>query len=475
MPVSDTSPNILLIMPDQMRGDCLSLEAHPVLSTPNIDALGSGGTHFTAAYTTCASCIPARRALLTGCFPATNGMVGFRDGVPLRHPSFVQRLQEGGYATALAGRHMHQWPYYEPYGFERQMLGSTYVLDDDYAQFLRREAPAVGDIHNIGLSTNGWHARPWPLPEALHPNNWIVARARDMLHQHEAHEARPLFLTTSFFAPHSPLFPPNFYFQRYLDLPLPEPAVGSWATTPPERAPTVDAYRAALPPEAQRRAQAGYFGLVNHIDDQLYWLITEFKDYSRRIGRPWLIIFTTDHGDMLGDHHLWRKCQPYEGSSRIPLLIHGDPALGLASGQQCAQPVCLEDLAPTLLELAGLPLPDHFDGQSLVPLLRGEDIPWRPYLHGEHAPTYGLDQAYHFLSDGHWKYVWRPTDGSEQLFNLQEDPHELHNLAADPTHSTPLHTWRERLVQQLQGRPEGFSDGSQLHPGRPYQAVLPQF
>ena len=95
-------PNILLIMPDQMRGDCLSLEDHPVLTTPNIDSLGTEGVHFSRTYSTCPSCIAARRSLLTGQFPATHGMVGYRERVPLRVPTVTQLLRDGGYATAIA-------------------------------------------------------------------------------------------------------------------------------------------------------------------------------------------------------------------------------------------------------------------------------------------------------------------------------------------------------------------------------------
>ena len=118
---TQTSPNILLIMPDQMRGDCMSLVGHPVLLTPNIDAIGGQGATFTQAYTTCASCIAARRSLLTGQFPASHGMVGYAEGVPLNAPTLPQCLRADGYATAIVGRYMHQSPYTEPYGFETRI------------------------------------------------------------------------------------------------------------------------------------------------------------------------------------------------------------------------------------------------------------------------------------------------------------------------------------------------------------------
>ncbi len=467
-----SQPNILLIMPDQMRGDCLSLAHHPVLLTPNIDAIGGQGAFFTHAYTTCASCIPARRSLLTGRYPATNGMVGYQEGVPIERPTLTEHLRRAGYATAIAGRYMHQSPYDEPYGFETRLLGSTYKLDDAYARMLDSAVPELGGIRGLGLSFNGRQARPWPLPDHLHPTHWTVQQARHVIASQP--DERPLFLATSFYAPHPPLCPPAFYMERYLRQTLPPAAIGEWAIPPAAegRGAGVDAHHVHLSGEALQGAQAGYFGLINHIDDQLYWLIQEFKTRSREMGRPWVIIFTSDHGEMLGDHYFFRKCEPYEGASHIPFLIQASAEMGFIPGLVCDMPVCLEDLMPTLLAMSGQVIPDGVDGENLLPVLRGKADVNRPWLHGEHAPCYGEDQAYHFLTDGRRKYIWRPIDGSEQFFDLETDPMELRNLAAEREYAGSLAVWRQRLVDHLQNRPEGFSDGDQLIPGRPYTAWI---
>jgi arylsulfatase A-like enzyme len=218
--------------------------------------------------------------------------------------------------------------------------------------------------------------------------------------------------------------------------------------------------------ETLRSAQAAYYGLINHIDDQLYWLNREFTADSRRQKREWLIVYTTDHGEMLGDHYLFRKCEPYEGSARIPFLIQGSAGLGLKSGQTCESPVCLEDLMPTFLELAGRQIPDGLDGRSLAPILRGEKSSVRDVLHGEHATQYAQSQANHYLTDGRMKYIWRPHDGSEQLFDLSNDPHEKNDLASDARHADTTKLWRERLIERLKKRPEGFVEGNRLVAGR---------
>ena len=126
---------------------------------------------------------------------------------------------------------------------------------------------------------------------------------------------------------------------------------------------------------------------------------------------------------------------------------------------------------PTVLEAAGVEVPDSVDGRSLLPLMRGETENWRPFLHGEHAACYRLEQGNHYLTDGRWKYAWFSHTGREQLFHLADDPHELHDLAGRAEHADALALWRQRLIERLRGRPEGFSDGQRLIPGRPHLPV----
>ena len=467
--MSHAKPNILFIMPDQMRGDCLSLAGHPVLMTPNLDQIGRQGAWFRRAYTTCPSCIPARRALLTGQFPATNGSVGFASE-EFDTPTLPSTLRDHGYRTALIGRHMHQVPYERDYGYQTQVLGSTYIEGDDYYNDLEAAVPGAGGVRGLGIDFNGWQAKPWTLPEHLHPTNWVVHKSREYLAGQTGDD--PVFLTASFYAPHPPLIPPGFYFDRYHGADLPEPAIGHWEERPPHDGvgAGVASPRTVLQGEALRSAQAGYLGLINHLDDQLTWLLADFKRQSARQQRPWIIVFSTDHGEMLGDHYYFRKCEPYEGSARIPFLIQASQEVGLAGGVECDTPVCLEDILPTLLDLADVPCPGDVDGESLAPILRGQVAGVREWLHSEHAPCYSQAQAYHMLTDGRWKYIWRSDSGREELFDLSSDPHELTNRAA--ADADRLVACRERLINVLADRPEGFADSGRLVAGRPYPPIL---
>lgn len=466
------APDILLLMPDQMRGDALSAVGHPVVRTPTFDALAMHGALFRRAYSTCPSCIPARLSLLTGTFPSTSGLVGY---APFKNnrPSLPGLLAQAGYATVLVGRNMHQNPPNPDIGYTQEILGSTYLNDDDYDRALKAAAPESGGvratIERLGLTTNFWQAKPWDLPDALHPTTWVARRSRQVVA--EAATERPLFLTASFYAPHPPLFPPKDLFEKYLAATLPPVARGDWVkweNLPP--ASSQKGQRVRLEGDTLRKAQAGYFGLIEHLDAQVAPLIADFTARSARAHRPWVVILCTDHGEMLGDHGFFRKCEPYEGSANIPFIIAASPELKFAAALRPMSPVCLEDIMPTLLELAAVPSP-RLDGVSLVPVLRGASAPVRALLHLEHAATYGPAQAFHALTDGRHKFIWRPADGSEQLFDLERDPREERDLARANSAGAAVALWRARMVQQLAGRPEGFSDGQRLLAGRPYPSV----
>ena len=223
--------------------------------------------------------------------------------------------------------------------------------------------------------------------------------------------------------------------------------------------------------EALRSAQAGYYGLINHVDDQLFRLLGSPTGRRGDSRRNTYVILTADHGEMLGDHYLFRKCSPYDGSARIPFIFQGP---NVAEGVTCDHVVCLEDIMPTVLELAGCGVPETVEGSSLVPILRGERVDLdREYTHGEHATCYGYEQANHFLTDGKIKYIWFPRDGREQFFDLVDDPQELRDLSASPDRRDQVAAWRQRLIERLRGRPEGFTDGERLIPGRPHEPLLP--
>ncbi len=465
-------PDILVIMPDQMRGDGMSAVGHPVVHTPNLDALAAEGTLFRRAYSSVPSCIPARVAFLTGQQPQTSGVVGYGQRT-ITEPTLPAVLAQAGYTTVLIGRNMHQSPASGDLGYQQQDPPKEDPVAGDIA--LKARHPESGGVKGIletlGIDSNRWPAAPWPYEEELHPTSWIMARSRQVVAETPADQ--PLFLTASFYAPHPPLFPPVRLFEKHLASELPPVAMGDWvdqsALSPEGSQPHGE--RVLLQGELLRRAQAGYFGLIEQLDEQVGGLIEDFRARSEKAGREWVVLFTSDHGEMLGDHGYFRKCEPYEGSANIPLIVTASEGLGLRRGARTMEPAGLEDLMPTLLELAGVEQPATVDGLSLVPVLRGSEAPLREMLHYEHSPLYRPEQGFHALVDRQYKYIWRPSNGEEQLFDLTADILEEHNLAVAPGQAETLALWRGRMIQRLSGRPEGFTDGQTLLAGRPYKRL----
>ncbi|MBT3341432.1 MAG: sulfatase-like hydrolase/transferase [Gemmatimonadetes bacterium] len=469
-------PNILLFITEQQRADCLGIEDHPVLMTPNMDAIAGAGARFTHAYSDCPTCIPARRSILTGQHPATHGMVGYRDGIELNDAqSLATVLAEAGYETAWVGRSMHQHPPDKRLGFEH-MVTLEHRCPSDYSKFVQAHRPDdVEGPYGSGVMHNDWTARPWHLDEDLHPTNWTVREALRFLQDREETQAaapeakqRPFFLVVSFLAAHPPLNPPAFYMERYLRTGVPERVIGDWAVPPPDGGKGMDVSSAAvdLTGEALLSARAGYYGLLNHMDDQIRRILNPVTGVDKMTTGNTIVALTSDHGEMLGDHYLWRKTLPYEPSARIPLLLRAPERFGIQPGTVVDEPTTLADVMPTLLDFAGVEIAGDVDGRSLVPLLQGQAASWREFVHIEHAPVH------HCLTDGQEKYIWFAGDGREQFFRLRDDPMECRDLAQVAAESGRLSHWRQHLVERLTGRPEGFSDGRSLIPGRPYPAVM---
>jgi arylsulfatase A-like enzyme len=462
-------PNILLIMTDQQRGDCLSIEDHPVVLTPNMDSIAGSGVRFAKCYSTCPVCIPARRSLMSGQYPSSHGLSGNYNVEWDGRDSLPNALRRAGYHTYLAGRDMHQHPVRKRYGFDHMVVMTDYSrwLDTQVTVDTFHRGGVMGNYYTSGVMSNDWTARSWHLDEALHQTNWTTNEAMKFMQNRDP--SCPYFLTVSYLAPHPPLVPPAFYMERYLRQQLPSPYIGDWAEPPDYdgKGFDVSAIRVNLRGELLQSCRAAYYASINHIDDQIRRLLHPSSGIDRD---NTIVIFTSDHGEMLGDHYLWWKGVPYEGAARVPLLVSAPARFGLQQRLVVDRPVSLEDIMPTILDLVGFDIPTSVEGASLAPLMRGEEVAaWREFVHIEHGDGYLLDPlVHHSLTDGKEKYIWFAKTGREQLFDLADDPTECHDLSGDAAWAERLAEWRGRMIAELAGRPEGFSDGSQLIAGRPF-------
>jgi len=242
--------------------------------------------------------------------------------------------------------------------------------------------------------------------------------------------------------------------------------VGDWA-------PQLDAPPPGLNPDASvmrlreddlHRCRAGYYGLVNHVDDQVSRLLKGFRESG--LLDDTFVLFTSDHGEMLGDHNLFRKTWPYEASIRVPFLARAPEWMDCTAGLTIQRPVGLQDVMPTILDVAGAAIPGSVDGASVLPYMRGDAPAWRDYLHGEHTACYEPDQGNQWVTDGHEKLVWYTQTGEQQFFDLDTDPLEMRNATADADARDRITVWRQRLIDELTGRPEGYVKDGHLVAGR---------
>jgi arylsulfatase len=470
--------NLVLICVEQWRGDCLSIDGHSVVHTPYLDEMASKGTRFRRAYTAVPSCIASRAALFTGLSQRSHGRVGYQDGVAWNYPTTLAgEFTRHGYQTQAIGK-MHVYPERSQVGFQNVILhdgplpyarrhNPNYDLVDDYLPWLRQQLGRDADDWDHGIFCNSFVARPWDKPEYVHPTDFVVSQALGFLRRRDPR--KPFFLYLSFHRPHPPYDPPAWAFEQYLYQAMPEVPVGDWIDMfADQRRPyRHDAFFAQVAPDILQRARAGYYGHQTHIDHQINRFLEALRVFD--LYDNTYFCFVADHGELLGDHHMFRKCLPYEGSARVPFILRGPHDSGIRRGAACNALVELRDVMPTLLDCAGLPIPESVEGHSLLPIARGEAEGVRSTLHSEHT-LFG--QSIQWLTDGHEKYIWFSQTGQEQLFNLDDDPQELHDLAGRPASADRLAHWRGSLVEELMGREEGFTDGKRLIPGRPGVPVL---
>jgi len=464
-------PNFILIFPDQWRGDCLGSLGH-VVETPYLDEMASEGITFTSAYSACPSCIATRASMATGQSPSSCGRLGYKDKVPWRYETTLMRcLRDGNYQTLNVGK-THFYPQRAALGFEEMRLYDPQNHEgdfvSDYDAWLRQTTNGRVQDTTAKMSNNSWIVCPWLEEEYLHPNTWTIDTAIELLDRRDP--LRPFFLQVGFHRPHPPLDPPLAYFERYLSKQLPPVPMGQWAEEYNHPVTRIDTTSGRLSEELLDRARKAYYAQISHLDFQigrlLYWL-------GRR---NWLeetyIIFTSDHGELLGDHNLFRKTTPHEGSAKVPFIVRPPSSVKGPRNIQRDEPITHMDVMPTLLEAAEQEIPRSVEGASLQPLIRGKDVPWREFIHGEHSRC---PQAWQFVTNGKEKYIWETISGKEQFFDLTEDPDEEHNRVEDPQYQQRVQLWRSRLIEVLAQRPEdGLSDGERLIAGESLPAVRPE-
>ena len=436
-------PNVLLITTDHWFGQLFGCAGHPCIQTPTLDQLARNGTRFRRAYSECPICIPARRTLMTGTPPRTHGDRVYQDFLPMPElPTLAQTFRDAGYQAYAVGK-LHVYPQRNRIGFDEVILGEEGRLQfgvvDDYELFLGEQGYA-GQQFFHGMGNNEYVNRPWHLPEECHVTTWTTRQMARAIQRRDP--TRPAFWYLSYCHPHPPLAPLQCYLDMYQGAPVDMPSTGEWAEDP-ESLPYPLRARMALWPsfsDAQIRAiRRAFYAQCTHIDHQLRVVVGTLREQG--VLDDTIILFTSDHGDMLGEHGLWAKCFFYEMSAQIPMLL-----VGTARDSRVAREtvddrlVGWQDVMPTLLELAGIESPETVEGIPMV----GEQR--RDYLYGEHGEALRANRMIH---DGRHKLIYFPAGNRTQLFDLEEDPGELMDLAANPYYAQIRTRLEERLIGEL--------------------------
>jgi choline-sulfatase len=439
--------NVLLMMSDQHKPDALGIAGDPVAKTPNLDALARTATRFTNSYCSNPVCTPSRASLLTGLYTHNHG--AFNNGTPwpFEHKTLAHMFTGAGYMSALIGK-MHF--------VDAQTHGFDYHIDfNDWYQFLGPKTKLYADALGHPNSGSGlpqvddfWRdfGDPWKdarekddrkgsvavgsvskIPEEEQFDSFV---ARESIRFLKAHGQKPFFLVTSFLKPHDPFTPSQRFADMFRpeDMKLPSTYGKVDLNTVPQEIRRSIEHEGPTPelddPEQARRRIALYYANLAQMDDNAGKVLRALRELN--LENDTIVLYTADHGEMLAEHKMWNKFVFYESSVRVPLLVR---VPGMPAGDVSRTIVSNVDISPTLAELTGLHAPNKTDGASFVADLRAPAKTRDTTVYAE----YNLrnPRAKYMIRSGDWKYNFYTHDIAE-LYNLRDDPQEMHNLAALP-------------------------------------------
>jgi arylsulfatase len=442
-------PNILWICPDQQRFDTIGALGNPHINTPNIDGLVEEGVAFSHAYVQTPICAPSRASFLTGMYPSSvhackNGSDYWANNAPL----VTKILADDGYKCGLAGKlHLSgTQTRVEPRPDDGYQIfhwsnspGNIWPQGHDYADWLKSKGEDLGEL--------GKH--PEDIPPNLHQTTWCADKAIELI---EATTDQPWLMSVNMFDPHPPFDPPKEYLDRYDAESMPDPLFQPGDLEAQAKLKEIDFESKAQNPEEFniREIKAAYYAMIELIDENVGRMLDALERTGQRENT--IIIYTSDHGESLGDHGLLLKgCRFYEGLVRVPLIFSwpGYFQSGLVSNAL----VELIDVTPTLLDICGLPKPERMQGRSLLPILTGVKEPHqhREFVRSEYyralKPLNKPDSEGSYgtmIRDKRYKLIVYHGYDIGELFDLETDPGEFQNLWDDPNYGTV----RNRLMKK---------------------------
>lgn len=438
------SPNILIVMADQLTPGALPAYGHRLVRTPHIDRLAEQGVVFESAYCNSPLCAPSRYSLLTGKLPSRIGAFDNAAELPAEALTFAHHLRHAGYRTALAGK-MHFAGPDQLHGFEERLTTDIYPADFGWTPDWNAPHERPEWYHNM---RSVLEAGPCVRTNQLDYDEEVVFAARRQLFDlARSGDGRPFCLVVSLTHPHDPYVISRPYWDLYrdedIDLPRVNLPLAAWDPHSLRLREVCDIGRKP-PGEARvRAARRAYYGAISFVDEQVGILLQALRDAGQ--ADDTVVVFAGDHGDMLGERGLWYKMNFFEGAARVPLIVHAPRRF---TPRRIAASISLADLLPTLVDIAhdgrAPAAPEPVDGRSLWPHLTGDEG------HDEAIGEYlgeGALAPIVMIRRGPWKYVHSRPD-PDQLYDLSRDPDELVNRAGDPAAAAVLEAFRTETARR---------------------------
>ncbi len=436
-------PNFLILMADQLTARALPAYGIRVAKTPHMDSLAASGVVFDSFYCNSPLCAPSRFSFLSGRQVSAIGAYDNAAEFPAQVPTFAHYLRNSGYQTILSGK-MHFCGADQLHGFEQRLTTDIYPSDFGWTPDWTRFEHRPSWYHTMDSVTQ---AGPCTRTNQIDFDDDVVFNARQKLFDMaRGKDTRPFCMVASMTHPHDPYVIPHRYWDRYADVDIDMPRVRIAANDldPHSRRLRHVIGLDLLPVnEVQiRAARRAYYGAVSYVDDQVGVLLAALTDAG--FADDTVVLLLADHGDMLGERGLWYKMSFFEPACRIPLIVHAPQRF---TARRVAQSASLVDILPTLAELAGGSAGNFatpLDGHSLMPQLVG--AAGRDEVIGEYLAE-GAIAPLVMIKRGRYKFVHSPVD-PDQLYDLQDDPDELRNLAAVAQHVSRLQEFRAEVARR---------------------------
>jgi arylsulfatase A-like enzyme len=477
-------PNILFILSDSMRQDALECNGNSTIKTPNLNRLAKMGINYLNAYSTDPICVQARASITTGCYP--NKATGLKDNdgeIKSEFPLLANELEKAGYDTYAMGKLTYD-PYSPP-GEERvtggvktvELAESGRIVDmfdpagqmsgiEEYHDYLRTVGWG-GYSRADGMGNNDVYPVTSPIPEEYYVDTWVADRAIRHMKKHLSEKNdKPFFMWASFPKPHSAFNPPRPYDSMYDPRQMPD-CIGDISLLE-DRGYDYKVlkhwnnYWDKISPECKKVIRANYYGLVSIQDKQIGRLLDFLQ--KNNIADDTIIIYTSDHGEMLGDFDIFFKANFYNSAVKVPLMI-SYPKL-FAGGQTSDELVGVQDIVPTLMSLVGEQLDYKVDGIDILSATREFYI----------SQCHDDPQQLYMLANKEWKYIYQQRNGFEELYNEIEDPSELNNLAvfSDQKYIDIKNAMREQLTNWCIENDNEIIENGKLKVAKSKEFVLPE-